>query len=52
MTPGPSPHSRPGGAAPSVVLGRSGYDPIQEADAFSCPMAEPEPAPEEGREET
>jgi TorA maturation chaperone TorD len=39
------------GATPSVVLGRSGYDPIQEADAFSCPMAEPEPAPEDAREE-
>ena len=35
----------------SVVLGRSGYDPIQEADAFSCPLAEPEPAPEDAREE-
>ena len=33
------------GAAPSVVLGRSGYDPIQEADAFSCPMTEGEPPP-------
>ncbi|HSL48638.1 MAG TPA: molecular chaperone TorD family protein [Candidatus Deferrimicrobiaceae bacterium] len=39
------------GATPSVALGRSGYDPIQEADAFSCPMAEPEPAPEDAREE-
>ena len=39
------------GAAPSVVLGRSGYGPIQEADAFSCPMAEPEPAPEDANEE-
>jgi TorA maturation chaperone TorD len=39
------------GAAPSVVLGRSGYDPIQEADAFSCPMAEPESAPEDANEE-
>lgn len=38
-------------AAPSVVLRRSGYDPIQEADAFSCPMAEPEPTPEDAREE-
>ena len=33
------------GAAPGVVLGRSGYDPIQEAEAFTCPLAEPEPAP-------
>jgi TorA maturation chaperone TorD len=39
------------GAAPSVVPGRSGYDPIQEADAFTCLMAEPEPAPEDAREE-
>jgi TorA maturation chaperone TorD len=39
------------GAAPSVVLGRSGYDPIQEVEAFSCPMAEPEPTPEDGRDE-
>jgi len=39
------------GAAPSVVLGRSGYDPIREADAFSCPMAEPEPTQEDPREE-
>jgi len=39
------------GTTPSVVLGRSGYDPIQEADAFSCPLAEPEPAPEDAREE-
>jgi len=30
------------GAAPTVVLGRSGYEPIQEAEAFTCPMAEPE----------
>jgi putative dimethyl sulfoxide reductase chaperone len=28
------------GAAPSVVLGSAGYDPIQEAEGFSCPMAE------------
>lgn len=35
------------GAAPSVVLGPAGYDPIQEADAFTCPMAEPEPDLEE-----
>jgi putative dimethyl sulfoxide reductase chaperone len=39
------------GAAPSVVLGRSGYDSIQEADAFSCPMAEPEPVQEDPSEE-
>jgi TorA maturation chaperone TorD len=39
------------GAAPSVVLGRSGYDPIQEADAFSCPMAGSEPTPEDAHEE-
>jgi DMSO reductase family type II enzyme chaperone len=30
------------GAAPSVVLGRSGYDPIQEPEALTCPMAEGE----------
>ena len=34
------------GGAPSVVLGRSGYDPIQEADTFGCPMGEPEVSPE------
>jgi TorA maturation chaperone TorD len=39
------------GAAPSVVLGRSGYDPIQEADAFTCPMAESEAAAEDAHEE-
>lgn len=39
------------GAAPSVVRGRSGHDAIHEAEAFSCPMAEPEPAPEDGCEE-
>jgi TorA maturation chaperone TorD len=38
-------------AAPSVVLGRSGYDPIQEADAFTCPMAESEAAAEDAHEE-
>lgn len=32
-------------ATPAVVRGRSGSDPLQEADAFTCPMAEPEPAP-------
>ncbi len=35
------------GAAPSVVLGPAGYDPVQDADAFTCPMAEPEPAAED-----
>ncbi len=39
------------GATPSVVLGRSGYDPIQEADTFSCPMAAPEPAAEDAHED-
>jgi TorA maturation chaperone TorD len=39
------------GAAPSVVLGRAGYDPIQEADAFSCPMAAPEATSEDTGEE-
>jgi TorA maturation chaperone TorD len=39
------------GAVPSVVLGRSGYDPIQEVEAFSCPMAEPEVGPEDTGEE-
>jgi hypothetical protein len=39
------------GAVPSVVVG-SGYDPLQEADAFSCPMAEPEPAAEDPGEES
>jgi hypothetical protein len=39
------------GATPSDVLGRSGYDPIQEAERFSCPMAEPEPAAEDPNEE-
>jgi TorA maturation chaperone TorD len=38
------------GATPSVVLGRSGYDPIQEGDALICPMAEPE-APSGGTHE-
>jgi TorA maturation chaperone TorD len=36
------------GATPSAVLGRSGYDPLQEADTFICPMAASEPAPPEG----
>jgi len=35
------------GTAPSVVLGPAGYDPIETADAFTCPMAEAEPASEE-----
>jgi putative dimethyl sulfoxide reductase chaperone len=39
------------GAAPSVVLGCSGYDPIQEADTFSCPMGEPEVSPRSQDEE-
>jgi TorA maturation chaperone TorD len=39
------------GAAPTAALGRSGYDPLQEADAWSCPMAEPGPA-SEGADET
>lgn len=39
------------GAGPSVVLARSGHDPLQGAEAFSCPMAGPEPAPEDGDEE-
>jgi putative dimethyl sulfoxide reductase chaperone len=39
------------GTSPSVVLGRSAHDPIQEAEALSCPMAEPEPAPEDAGEE-
>jgi hypothetical protein len=34
-----------------VVLGRSGYDPIQEVEAFSCPMAEPEVGPGDTGEE-
>lgn len=38
------------GATPSVVLGRTGYDPIQEDDALTCPMAEPE-APSGGTHE-
>jgi TorA maturation chaperone TorD len=40
------------GAVPSVVVGASGYDPLQEADAFSCPMAEPEPAAEDPGEDS
>ncbi|HJR05211.1 MAG TPA: hypothetical protein VKA83_26440, partial [Methylomirabilota bacterium] len=39
------------GAVPSVVVGGAGYDPLQEADAFSCPMAEPAPAAEDPGEE-
>jgi DMSO reductase family type II enzyme chaperone len=39
------------GASPRVVLGRSGYDPVQESDAFSCPMAEPGAGPEGADEE-
>jgi TorA maturation chaperone TorD len=39
------------GAAPSVVPGRWGGDPTQEAEAFACPMAEPEPVPEDAHEE-
>jgi TorA maturation chaperone TorD len=39
------------GASPSVVLARSGHDPLQEAEAFSCPMAGPAPAPEDRDEE-
>jgi hypothetical protein len=38
------------GATPSVVAGRTGYDPIQEYDALTCPMAEPE-APSGGTHE-
>lgn len=34
------------GATPSVVPGRWGYDPVQDAEAFTCPMAEPEAGPE------
>ncbi len=31
------------GISPLAVRGRVGYDPVQEEDAFTCPMAEPEP---------
>lgn len=36
------------GATPTVVPGRLGYDPIQDMEAFTCPMAES--APEEAHE--
>jgi hypothetical protein len=28
------------GAEPTAVAGRMGYDPIQEDEAFTCPMAD------------
>jgi DMSO reductase family type II enzyme chaperone len=33
------------GAAPARVTARLGYDPIQQEDTFTCPMAPEEPAP-------
>ena len=34
------------GAMPAAVAGCSGWDPLQGADEFTCPMAEPAPDPE------
>lgn len=33
------------GITPARVVGRTGYDPLQEAPTFTCPMAEPEAGP-------
>lgn len=33
------------GITPTRVTGRTGYDPLQEAPTFTCPMAEPELGP-------
>lgn len=35
------------GAEPTAVAGRTGYDPIQEDEAFTCPMADPPAAGDE-----
>jgi hypothetical protein len=36
------------GAEPVALGGRCGFDPIQEEDAFSCPMACAEPPEDDG----